>query len=97
MVFTVFDYLEDVIDEAKEDLKISCSYYSRNDSLIKIDLDSPRLLIKDAELFHCHVARLLFVSKRKRPDIQVCVAFLCTRVKAPTEQNYKKLGKVISY
>ena len=25
------------------------------------------------------------------------MAFLCTRVKAPTEKDYKKLGKVISY
>ena len=31
------------------------------------------------------------------PDIQVCVAFLCTRVKSPNKQDYKKLGKVISY
>ena len=27
----------------------------------------------------------------------MCVAFLCTRVKSPNEQDYKKLGKVISY
>ena len=25
------------------------------------------------------------------------MVFLCTRVKAPTKQDYKKLGKVISY
>ena len=31
------------------------------------------------------------------PDIQACVAFLCTQVKSPTEQDYKKLGRVISY
>ena len=41
--------------------------------------------------------RLLFASKRARSDIQVCVAFLCTRVKPPNEQDYKKLGRVISY
>ena len=64
---------------------------------MKVDENSPRLPIKDTDLFHRHVARLLFTSKRARPDIQVCVAFLCTRVKAPTEQDYKKLGKVISY
>ena len=27
----------------------------------------------------------------------MCVAFLCTRVKSPNKQDYKKLGKVISY
>ena len=31
------------------------------------------------------------------PDIQVCVIFLCTRVKSPIEHDYKKLGSVISY
>ena len=55
------------------------------------------LTVLDAALFHRHVARLLFASKRAGPDIQVCVTFLCTRVKAPTEQDYNKLGKVISY
>lgn len=43
------------------------------------------------------MARLLFASKRARPDLQVCVAFLCTRVKAPTSEDYIKLGQVITY
>ena len=62
---------------------------------MKVDKDSPRLPTKDAELFHRHVARLLFSSKRARLDIQVCVAFLCTMVKEPTEQDYKKLEKLL--
>ena len=91
------DYLEDVIVEAIKYLKNSRSYYPGNGSLVKIGLNSPKLPIKNAELFHHHVARLLFASKKTRLDIQVFVAFLCTRVKALTEQDYKKLGKVISY
>ena len=83
VVFTMFNYLKGVIIEANKDLKNSCSYYPGNDSLMKVDLDSPRLPIKDTALFHRHVARLLFASKRTRPDMRVCVAFLCTRVKAP--------------
>ena len=97
VLFIMFDYLEDVIVEASKDLKNSCSYYPGNDSLMKVDEDSPRLPTKDADLFHRHVARLLFASKRARPDIQVCVAILYTRVKALTEQDYKNLDKVISY
>ena len=93
----MFDYLEDVIVEAVDDLKNSFSYYPGNNQLFKIDDDSPILLPKDADTFHRHVTRLLFASKRARPDIQVCVAFLCTQVKSPTEQDYKKLGRVISY
>ena len=52
VVFTMFDYLEDVIVEAAEDLKNSCSYYPVNDQLVKVDYNSPSLSAKDAELFH---------------------------------------------
>ena len=78
VVFTMFNYLEDKIVKAAEDPKNSCSYYPGNNQLFKVDYDSPRLPHKDAELFHCHVTRLLFANKRARSNIQVCVAFLCT-------------------
>ena len=81
VVFTMFDYLEDVIFEAADDLKNSCSYYPENNQLFKVDHDSPRLSQKYADIFHRHVTRLLFASKRVRPNIQVCVSFLCTPVK----------------
>ena len=47
VVFTMFDYLEDVIVEAVDDLKNSCSYYPWNDQLMKVDYDSPSLSPKD--------------------------------------------------
>ena len=97
VVFTMYNYLEDVIVEAANDLKNSRSYYPGNDQLMKVDYNSPSLSTKDAELFYQHVVRLLFASKRARPNIQMCVVFLCTRAKSPNEQDYKKLGKVISY
>jgi hypothetical protein len=97
VVFTMFDFLEDVIVEAPDDLKKSCSFYPGNDKLFKVNPDSPKISQEQAELFHRIVARLLFASKRARPDIQVCVAFLCTRVKSPNEEDYEKLGRVIAY
>ena len=48
----MFDYLEDVIVEAADDLKNSCSYYPGNDQLMRVDYDSPSVSLKDAELFH---------------------------------------------
>ena len=51
VVFTMFDYLEDVIFEAADDLKNSCSYYPGNDQLFKVDNDSPKLLPKDANIY----------------------------------------------
>ena len=40
---------------------------------------------------------LLFLAKRARLDIQLAVAFLCTRVQKPDMNDYKKLGRVIQY
>ena len=49
--------------------KNSRSYYPGNNQLFKVDDDSPRLLQKDSDIFHRHVTRLLFASKRTRPNI----------------------------
>ena len=69
VVFTMFDSLKDMIAECAEDLKNSCSYFPRNNQLFKVVKDSPKLSLKEAELF---------ASKRARPDIQVCVTLLYT-------------------
>ena len=92
VVFTMFDYLEDIIVECPDDLKKATSIFPANDNLFKLNEDPPHLDNKKSDLFHRITARLLFAAKRARPDIQVCVAFLCTRVKDPHEDDYKKLG-----
>jgi hypothetical protein len=43
------------------------------------------------------VAKLLFLCKRGRPDIQTPIALLCTRVKDPDVDDYKKLRRVVCY
>jgi hypothetical protein len=48
-------------------------------------------------MFHHHTAKLLFLSKRARPDIQTAVTFLTTRVREPDEDDYKKLARCMKY
>jgi len=48
-------------------------------------------------MFHHNTAKLLFLCKRARPDLQTAVAFLCTRVKMPDVDDYKKLCRVMRY
>jgi len=43
------------------------------------------------------VAKLLYLGKRGRPDILLPVQSLCTRVKAPTVEDEKKLERVLGY
>jgi hypothetical protein len=44
-----------------------------------------------ATMFHHNKAKLLFLCKCARPDIQTAIALLCTRVKGPGNDDYKKL------
>jgi hypothetical protein len=61
------------------------------------------LRVNDAEpiieraKFHSVVAKLLYLGKRGRPDILLPVQFLCTRVKAPSVDDEKKLERVLGY
>lgn len=59
--------------------------------------ESPPLAKKAAEEFHTIVAKALYLVKRTRPDIAVGVAYLCTRVKAPTEEDWAKLKRLLQY
>jgi magnesium-transporting ATPase (P-type) len=47
--------------------------------------------------FHTTVARLLYLSRRGRPDIITAVGFLCTRVKGLMVEDYKKLVQVLGH
>jgi hypothetical protein len=49
------------------------------------------------ELFHSMVAKGLFLASRGRPDIQLTIAHLCTRVQEPTTNNWEKLERMMSY
>ena len=52
---------------------------------------------KRKESFHSNTAKLLYLEKRARPDIETAVAFLTTRVSNPDEDDWKKLIRVLSY
>ena len=58
----------------------------------QVFLDEPR-----AHEFHHYVAKLLFTSTICRKDIQTAVAFLTMRVKAPDDDDWKKLLQLMQY
>ena len=57
--------------------------------MFQVNEQAKKLGKSDAETFHKYVAKLLFAAKRARPDIQTAIAFLCTRVQAPDEDDKK--------
>jgi hypothetical protein len=50
-----------------------------------------------AEEYHTFVAKGLFACKRARPDIHPTIAVLCTRVKKPNEDDWRKLNRLLKY
>jgi hypothetical protein len=94
--FTMFDYLEDILSEMPSVMEGVARTPSQDD-LFTIDEQSPLLNEKDANFYHRTTTRLLFAAKRAHLDLQVAVAYMCTRVKAPTVSDYHKLGRTIKY
>lgn len=86
-------YIEKMIDKfpAKEELGIANAKTPAAEYLFKINKNGVKLDSKKKEIFHTTVAKALFVCCRSRPDIRCTVSFLCTRVKEPDEDDWKKL------
>ena len=75
-------YVKEIIKDFPEKItKVAKTCAS--DHLFRVNPDGVKLDQKRADLFHRYVAKLLFISKRGRPDIQTAVAFLTTRVQLP--------------
>ena len=49
------------------------------------------------DIFHSVIAKLLYITKRARPDIETTVAFLCTRGSCSTTEDWKKLRRVLGF
>jgi hypothetical protein len=94
---TMIGYISNMLNELPPDMDGEAATAAAN-HLFEVNEKDPIMLSEEkAILFHHHVAKMLFLCKRARPDIQTAVAFLCTRVKGPDVDDYKKLTRVVKY
>ena len=87
-------YLECILKE-HNDLKVAVTPGGKNGFMV--DAEAGKLEEKEKKVFHATVAKLLYLSKRARPDIISVVGFLCTRVREPTIEDQAKLRRVLGY
>eukprot|EP01038_Epipyxis_sp_PR26KG_P018905 gene18905-26771_t len=66
-----------------------------SNKLFAIDENSILLSVDDKESFHTNFAKLLYVSKRARPDILTAVSLLTSRVQNPNVEDEQKLQRVL--
>jgi hypothetical protein len=91
------DYIDKMLAELPEDMSGESVTPAPN-HLFQVNMeDAVKLPAEKSELFHHNAAKLLFLCKRARPDVQTATAFLCTRVKSPDTDDYKKLTRVMRY
>jgi len=96
VVIRMDDYVKNMLADLPDDLQ-GIATTPAAEHLFKVDEDAEPLSQEDSDLFHSVTAKLLFLCKRARPDIQTPIAFLCTRVRNPDVDDYKKLKRVICY
>jgi hypothetical protein len=96
VMIQMYRYIRDALAELPTDMDGKRTTPAA-DHLFDVNEQAIKLGEEKADLFHHCVAKLLFLCKRARPDIQTAIAFLCTRVQAPDVDDYKKLVRVMQY
>jgi hypothetical protein len=92
------DYIEEMLAETPDDMDGEAGTPASLHLVFATQDEPGGLLDEDwSELFHHHAAKLLFLSRRARPDIQTAVSFLTKRVKAPDQDGCKKLCRTMQH
>ena len=100
VIIDMVDYMESMVDEFSVPFKPTHTAHTSSnpadDDLFSVG-ESPEINNKKAKEFHTFVAKGLFACKRARPDIHTTIAFLCTRVKKPNHDDWRKLIKPLRF
>jgi len=65
--------------------------------LFEVNQNCNKLGDNKSKEFHITVAKVLFLCKRSRPDLQPTVTFLGTRVQSPDEDDWKRLLRLLKH
>ena len=93
-------YVNELLSDCKIDRK---SLIPASSDLLEVNDDDELLEVDESETsrdkkwFHSTVARLMYLTKRVRPDLSFCTNFLSSRVQYATVRDMRKLVKVLEY
>jgi hypothetical protein len=91
VIIDMKQYVKDMLKEVSDKMVDGVSATPAAAHLYDVNADAESLDKDTAKQFHTITAKLLFLSKRARPDLQQAIGFLTTRVKGPTTDDWKKL------
>ena len=95
-IITMKEYLREAISESEMGTEQTPAPTPATKNLFEVDKKSPLLSNHEGEIFHSVATKLLYVAIRARMDLLLAVIFLCTRVAKCTEQDRRKLRRLLS-
>ena len=97
VVMTMNDYISELIEETPDDLLKGTATSPAGNYLMNVNPNCKQLDSETAAIYHRLTAKLLYLAKRVCPDLQPTVSFLCTRVQSPDTDDWKKLGRCLTF
>ena len=97
VVIDMRDQLKEAFDMFGEELEGRVATPANKNLFVSYDGSSPELDENRSEIFHSVVAKLLFIMKRGRPDIETAVSYLMTRVSKSNEMDWQKLKRCMNF
>jgi len=96
VAITMYEFINELLSKLPVDMDGEANTPASS-HLFNFNDDGTELDERQSIMFHHFIAKLLFLCKWARPDLQTAVAFLSTRVKAPDNDDYKKLRRAVQY
>jgi len=98
VMVNMIEYIKTIINNFPEEIIVTRASPAV-DHLFTVRDETEATLLPEEQacVFHHATAQLLFLSARARRDIQPCTVFLTTRVRAPDEDDWGKLKRLLGY
>ena len=92
------DYVKTMLNDSPSSMDGKAATPASAAHLSKVNAENPKLLGKEKKDMFVHlVTQGLYLSQRGRPNIRTAISFLCSHLKCPDEDDYKKLTRLIRY
>ena len=90
-------YIDMMLQDTPEEMKGAATTPATSQLFKVNDKDQQYLGTEKKKIFVHLVMQGLYLSQRGRPDIRTAIAFLCSRLRNPDEDDYKKLTRMMQY
>jgi hypothetical protein len=96
MKLSMMGYLQEIVEEFPYEIAGRVSTPAAP-HLFEKDEDGTLLNSTDSKIFHQVVAKVLWAATKLRPDLLTTLSYLTCQVKAPDQDDMKKLIRMITY